>query len=506
MLGRTTRRRMAYEDISRPLGVENRVRVGIVSGLRFAGALTLVAAVTFLYSRLLSVNSTTVAMSYLLVVLGVATVWGLWEAVAASVLGMICFNYFFLPPVGTLTIADPQNWVALFAFLATSVTASQLSSQAKRRAEEAVFRQHELERLYALSRNLLLVDSPEELAKQIAHQMAQIFCLRGVAFFDRASNRVYRAGPEDIPADEAKLRDVAVQGTVLHDAATSTTVMPIRLGGEPLGSFAVRGSGVSETALHSIANLAAIALEQARAQETASHAEAVRQSEELKSTLLDAMAHEFKTPLTPIKAAVTSMLADGMSNPAHQELLRIVDEETDRLNSMLTEAIQMARIEAGKLGLRTSAHPLDELLKPSLAKLGAEAEGRKVEVDIPQDLPRVKADPELVGIVLWQLLSNIIRYTPPGSGFAIRARARDGSVCISVADGGPGISPQEQARIFEKFYRSQPHRGLIPGSGMGLAIAREIVQAHGGRIWVESNPGAGSVFFFTLPAAKEAAS
>jgi two-component system sensor histidine kinase KdpD len=498
---------MTDEAASRPSGVENRVKVAILSGLRITGALILVAAVTLLYSRVLSVNSTTVALTYLLVVLGVATVWGLWEAVAASVFGMICFNYYFLPPVGALTIADPQDWVALLAFLATSVTASRLSARAKKRAEEAVLRQHELERLYALSRNLLLVGSASELAKQIAHQIAQVFELRGVVFFDRAGNRVYRAGPEDIPADESRLRDAAVQGTVLREAATSTTVTPIRLGGEPIGSLAIQGSGVSETALHAIANLAAIAFERARAQEAASHAEAVRQSEELKSTLLDAMAHEFKTPLTPIKAAITAMLADGVSNLAHQELLRIADEETDRLSSMLTEAIQMARIEAGRFRLQTRALPLLRLLQPSLDKLSVEAEDRTVEVDIPNDLPLVKADPELVGIVLWQLLSNSVRYTPPGTAFAIRARALDGSVAISVADCGPGVSPPEQDRIFEKFYRGKTHRDLIPGTGMGLAIAREIVRVHGGRIWVESNPGTGSVFVFTLPAAeKEAAS
>ncbi len=474
--------------------------------LRTVCALALIAVVTFLYSSVFSVNTTTVALTYLLVVLAIATVWGLFEAVAASVLGVICFNYFFLPPVGTFTIADPQNWVALFVFLVTAVIASHLSTRAKERAEEAIQRQHELERLYALSRNLLLIDNPSELAKQIALQVAQAFEPEGVAFLDRSTDRVYRAGPKDIPTDEGKLRDVAVQGTVWHEAASAITVMPISLGGRTIGSLAIQGSSVSETAQHSIANLAAIALERARAQETASHAEAVRQSEELKSTLLDALAHEFKTPLTPIKAAVTSMLADGSCNPTHQELLRIVNEETDLLNSMLTEAIQMARIEAGKLQLRTSPHAVSALLGPTLEKLRGALEGRKVEVHIPEDLPLVMADPELVGIVLWQLLSNAIRYTSPGSAFAVRARAQDDAVTMSVADCGPGIPKQEQSHIFEKFYRSKDHRDLIPGTGMGLAIAREIVRAHGGKIWVESEPGKGAEFSFTLPlAGKEVA-
>ncbi len=492
---------MTTGDILRFLGVDKKVQAGFLKILRIASALVLIAAVTFLYSRVVKVNSTTVALTYLLVVLGIATLWGLSEAVAASIFGVICFNYFFLPPVGTFTIADPQNWVALFVFLVTAVIASHLSTRAKERAEEAILRQHELERLYALSRNLLLVDSPAELARQIAHQVAQAFELEGVAFFDRFPDRVYRAGPVDIPGDESKLRDVAVQGTSLHDAATMTSVLPISLGGRAIGSLAIQGRSVSETALHSIANLAAIALERARAHETASHAEAVRQSEELKSTMLDALAHEFKTPLTPIKAAVTSMLEDGSCNPTHQELLRIVNEETDRLNSMLTEAIQMARIEAGKVQLQTSPHTLASLIGPILEKLRGAMEGRVIEVDIPDSLPPVIADPELIGVVFWQLLSNAIRYTPPGSAFAVRARLHDETVTVSVADCGPGIPRQEQNHIFEKFYRSKAHHDLIPGTGMGLAIAREIIRAHGGRIWVESEPGKGSEFSFTLPLA-----
>jgi two-component system sensor histidine kinase KdpD len=486
--------------------VKNKARAGLRTILRVACALALIAVLTLLFTRVVKVNFTTVALTYLLAVLGLATVWGLVEAVAASILGMICFNYFFLPPVGTFTIADPQNWVALFAFLFTSVIASHLSSSAKKRAEEAVRRQDELERLYAFSRALLLVDNPSELTKQIAHQVAQAFEPDWVAFFDRSTDTVCRAGPEDIPSDVSKLRDVAVQGTVWHDATSMIRAMPINLGGRTIGSLALQGGFVSETALHSIANLAAIALERARAQETASHAEAVRQSEDLKSTMLDALAHEFKSPLTPIKAAVTSMLADGLCNPAHQELLRIVDEEADRLNAMLTEAIQMARIEAGKLQLQISPQTVAGLIGPTLARLRGVLEGRNIQVHIPDSLPPVMADAELIGIVLWQLLTNTIRYSPPNSPLAVSARVQDQQVTVSVADRGPGIPKEEQSHIFEKFYRSKEHRDLIPGTGMGLAIAREIVRAHGGRIWVESEPGKGSEFFFTLPiAGKEVA-
>lgn len=473
---------------------------------RVLGALGLVGGVTFLYTRGVSVNNVTVALTFLLAVLVVATRWGLLEALAASVAGMLCFNYFFLPPIGTLTIADPQNWAALFAFVVTALIASELSARAQKQAVQSTRRQRELERLYTLSRNLLLLDSRGPLAQQIAHQVAQVFELPGVAFFDRLSDRIHRTGPHDIPVEDSKLRDAALQGTVFHDAAARTTVMPINLGGPPIGSLGVQGTSISEAALQSIASLTAITLERAHVQDVATRAEAARQSDELKSTLLDALAHEFKTPLTPIKAAVTSMLSDGCSSPTHQELLHIINEETDRLNTMLTEAIQMSRIEAGQVQLRRSPQSMSSLVRAQLERLAESLEGRKVAVEVPEDLPRVSADPEFIGIVIWQLLNNAVRYTPPGSPLTLRAHMEGSEVVVSLADRGPGISEPEQQRIFEKFYRGKAHRDRIPGTGVGLTIAQEIVRAHHGRIWVESQPGKGAKFSFSVPCAPKESS
>jgi len=242
-------------------------------------------------------------------------------------------------------------------------------------------------------------------------------------------------------------------------------------------------------------------LERAHAQDVATRAEAARQSEELKSTMLDALAHEFNTPLTPIKAAVTSMLSDGDLSPTHQELLRIVDEETDRLSTMFTEAIQMSRIEAGQLHLHRSPQSLQQIVQAQLERLGESLEGRKVTVEVPESLPRVNVDPEFTGIVIWQFLSNALRYTPPGSPLTIRASAEETEVIVSIEDCGPGISELEQRKVFDKFFRGKDQRERIPGTGMGLTIAREIVRAHHGRIWVESAPGKGARFSFSVPRA-----
>lgn len=469
--------------------------------IRILVALGTVGAITVFYYRIFSVNTVTVALSFLLAVLAVATRWGLAEALAASVASMLCFNFFFLPPVGKFTIADPQNWVAFFAFVVTAVITSHLSASAKKQAMESSHRQHEVERLYTLSRNLLLLEVHGPLAQEITNSIADVFALPGLAFYDRTSDRVHRSGPRDIPVDAGKLRDSALQGTVFHDAVTKTTIIPISLGGKPTGSLGIQGAEVSETALHAIGNLAAITLERAHAQDMATRAEAARQSEELKSTMLDALAHEFKTPLTPIKAAVTSMLSDSDLNPTHQELLHIVDEEADRLNSMLTEAIQMSRIEAGQLQLHRSPQSIDKILEAQLDKLGESLEGRRVNLEVPEKLPRVSVDPEFIGTVIWQLITNALRYTPPGSPLTLRAVSGETEVIVSVEDCGPGISEQEQRKVFEKFYRGKDQRERIPGTGMGLTIAREIVRAHHGRIWVESEPGKGARFSFSVPRA-----
>jgi two-component system sensor histidine kinase KdpD len=470
-----------------------------VNAPRVLGALGIVGGITFLYFRIFSVNNVTVALSFLLAVLVIATRWGLIEALMASVAGTLCFNFFFIPPVGTFTIADPQNWVAFSAFVVTAVVTSHLSASVRKQAQESANRQHEMEQLYTLSRNLLLLEVTGPLVQETTNLIAKVFELPGLVFYDRSSDRIHRAGPHDIPVEPGKMRDTALQGTVFQDSVTKTTVIPISLGGQPIGSLGIQGSQVSETALHAIGNLTAITLERAYAQDVATRAEAARQSEELKSTMLDALAHEFKTPLTPIKAAVTSMLSDTDMSPAHQELLHIVDEETDRLNSMLTEAIQMSRIEAGKVQLRRSPQSLPKIVQAQLEKLREGLEGRKVTVEVPETLPRVSVDPEFIGIVIGQLLNNALKYTPPGSPLTLRASAGETEVIVSLEDCGPGISEPEQKKVFEKFFRGKDQRERIPGTGMGLTIAREIVRAHHGRIWVESEPGKGARFSFSVP-------
>ncbi len=487
-------RHMASDQPDRP----ERSKVSLL--LRLAAVLAAIAGLTAALSDS-ELNHTTVALSFLLVVLFTAAAWGLLESVVASLAAMICFNVFFLPPVGTVTVADPQNWLALFVFLATALVASKLSDTARKRALESERRRHETERLYSLSRMILMsAGDLDQTAKDIAFRIQQVFDFQGVTLFESRLDRSFTAGEElPSPAKEA-LTNVARRGDMIRDPEASLMILALSLGGKPIGSLALSGRMVSDGALQATANLVALALERARNQDLAARAELSRQTEDFKSTLLDAVAHELKTPLTAIKAAVSSVLSSPQSLSASQtELLTIVDEETDHLSRMVREAIHMAKIEAGKLQLNRKQISLDRLVRTALEDLTSRLEGRCVEIESTDGVPEVSADEELVQLVIRQYLDNALKFSPAGSPLVLRLRARRGQVEFMVEDKGLGIPESELPLVFDRYFRGRSVQESAEGTGMGLSIAREIISAHGGKVRVESEPGVGSRFCFTLP-------
>jgi two-component system sensor histidine kinase KdpD len=317
-----------------------------------------------------------------------------------------------------------------------------------------------------------------------------------VAFYYQPAGEVFRSGSESGGATDEELRAAAEASDVSVDRDRGIAIAPVRLGVRSLGSTALLGALPSHQTLRAIGNLAAIAIERARAFDEASRSESARQSEALKTAMLDSLAHDIKTPLTSIKAAVTSLL--GRAETDERELLTIIDEEADRLNRLAAEVVAMARVEAGKLHLEKRPVGAAEIVSSALSALPAD--GRIVTVHVPATLPLVDADAEFAAQVVKQLVENALKYSPAESPVAVSAERRDGRIAIAVADSGPGIEENERARIFDKFFRGRRHRFDTKGTGMGLAIAKGIVEAHGGRIWVESEPGQGSVFYFALPA------
>jgi two-component system sensor histidine kinase KdpD len=467
--------------------------------LRMAIICVVISAVSLMYHYAVAANSSTIALTFLLLVLGAAALWGLPEAIFASMWSMVCLNYHFLPPLHSMAIDDPQGWVEWGAFLITSLVASDLSTRSKKRALEATRRQHEIERMYALSCKLMLDDTAAALAKRIPEYVAEVFGCAAVAFYDCTSGQIHRAGTQ---AGERDLREATGRAEPLRDAAGNVTTVPVNLGDTAIGSLGFSDAAISATIMQSIANLVAMAMDRARKQEVAGQAEASRRHQELKSMLLDALAHELQTPLTSIRTGIAAMQAESPA-PEQQEWLEILGEESARLSSMLAEAIQMARIEAGHVDLDKQTHTVDDLVYSALQR--ALAEPSQIEVDLPDGLPPVSADAGLIRLVIRQVVGNALKYSQPGTPVRVHARAEENCVVIGVTDRGPGIAPEEQHRIFERYYRGQQGRGHVTGMGMGLPIARQVIEAHEGRIWVESRPGEGTTFSFTLPFAHEEA-
>ena len=350
------------------------------------------------------VNPTTVALAFLLIVLFVAAAWGSKPAVLGALVGGICFNFFFLPPFGTLHIADPENWIAFVAFLVTAITAGQLSVHATRRAGEAQAARSEIEQLY---------------------------------------------------------RD-------LQDTF-----------------------------------------------EQASQAKALKQSERLKSSLLDAVTHDLRTPLTSIKASVTTLLDDQRSannataatrldEAGRQEMLEVINEESDRLDHFIEDLMSLARIEAGEMQLRREWGSFEEIVAAAMKRASAITKNHHIKLLLHEELPSVKVDERAMAEVVYVLLENAAKYS--GSGSVIRVVAQPASqdmVRLAIEDQGPGIPAELRDRVFDKFFRAMrdgDSSGHRPGTGMGLAIAKGIVEAHGGRIWIEdTDDAAGTRVVVLLP-------
>lgn len=468
----------------------------IVAALRVVAAIGLVALATALYTWGLHVNPTTVALTYLIAILLLATWWGMVEATIASVVAVLAFNFFFLPPPGTLTIADPQNWVAFVAFLATAIIVSQLSGRARQREIDAVARQRDLERLYALSRALLLADDGVAISGAIARHIAETFDIESVAILDQRADTVSWAGSAEIPGVEAKLRDVARRATEWRDP-TGLVVVAIQLGGAPIGSIAMLDPGLSDTVRQSISNLVAIGLERGRARDATTAAVAAQKSSELRATVLDALAHEFKTPLTSMKAATGDLLTSASITSRDRELVSIVDEDLDRFQVLVNDAVQMLRIDAGQFSLHRERHRLDDIVAATLAKFQQRLAGHQMVTRVASG-ETIDADRELVALALRQLLDNAVKYSPPTSTIEVEARSHADALELVVRNSGSLIPEHEQSRVWGRFYRGgQAHH--VPGTGMGLAIVQQIVNAHGGTLNVSSALDSGTAFTLSFP-------
>jgi two-component system sensor histidine kinase KdpD len=467
----------------------------------YAVAMGTIAIVVIAYRRLPNVNPTTAALTFLLVVLLLASRWGLTVAITTAVVATLAFNYFFLPPVHTFTITDPQNWIALLAFLTSAIVASRLAERARREALNATRRRKEVERLYSLSQQLLATDNVMELLNSIPHYVRDAFGLKAAAMFLPKRKEVYRTGVDHPELSQEQLESVSGRGELVMDQERQLCFVPLRIGVKPVGSLGLEGAVLSRETLEAVGSLIAISIERAGAVETLTRAEAARESEKLRSALLDSVTHEFRTPLTAIKLSVTTLLSTPqIEADERKDLLNVINEEADRLNRLVGEAAEMAQLDAQQVELRRETYAVRQVVEAALEKSKQVVAGREVKLHLPESLPAVRIDLERIAEVLVQLLENAAKYSPAGTSITISAEPTGKMVDLSVADRGPGIDDMEQSLIFEKFYRGRDQRYRVQGTGMGLAIAKAIVEAHGGTIGVTSQLDSGSVFHFTVPA------
>jgi two-component system sensor histidine kinase KdpD len=480
------------------------VRPSVQMVLRGVCCAAAVFGIDFGYFVVIHVNPTTVALTFLLAVLVVSTTWGLRLAVGTSLFAALNFNFFFLPPIGTLTIADSQNWVALFAFLFTAVLGSQLSEGVRRKAQEARERTHEMERLYELSQRLMVSGDVVALLGSLPRYVAASFGLTSVALYYREREEIYRSDPTTQGVLSEELKSVAAREEMLVDPARALSVVPLRMGVRTVGALGLSGDPLAPQTLDALAGLVAVAVERAAAVEALSHTEAARESERLRGALLDSVTHEFRTPLTAIKASVTSLRSNlDLDSSQRGDLLAVIEEEADRLNRLVGEAVEMAQLDARQVKLDRAPHDIRDAIAAALEGSKASVEARRVEVRIPEGLPKVLMDKAWITKVLQHLLENAAKYSATDSPVFVSSEVRGDRVVTSVADRGMGIDDLERAMIFDKFYRGQSQRYRVQGTGMGLAIVRAIVEAHEGRIGVTSQLGQGSVFSFDLPAASQ---
>ncbi|MBX6772494.1 MAG: DUF4118 domain-containing protein [Chloroflexi bacterium] len=491
-----------------------------------AGGVTVVTALIGLvrtHARIANISSL-----YLIIVLAVAAIFGGGPAIAASVLAVLAFDWFFVNPVGQFTVSDPEEWLALVLFLATAIVTSQLAAAQQRRAVEARRREREATALYTLSSLIVQETEPVCLVERVIDHFADELELLGAALYlpgpegqlerQATFGPAGHAAPSILPAVLLATASNGVAGAAVREGLPGTpaeAVMPpglivaLRDGSRALGILWLARhpeagplSAEQRRFLETAGQQLGIALERARLQTEATEAAALRRADEMKTALLSAVSHDLRTPLALIKAAAGSLRQTDVpwTDEERDGFAASIEQEVDRLDRIVANLLDLSQIATGTLRMERQHYPLAALVEEVLARLQPLLVSHPVAVEIPEDLPPVPVDYVAIDRVLSNLLENVARHTPPGTTACITARHEGDRVIMTVADNGPGIPPADLPRVFDAFYRGRSRGNSSPrGTGLGLAVARGLVEAHGGTMTVASLPGGGTTFTLTLP-------
>ncbi len=484
--------------------VESKMDIRAHSGqaLRWLAATGAAALTTFLLVWL-GASSTTAGMVYLVLVVWWATQSGAVLSIYIAALCALFFDYFFLPPIHTLWLVGAQAWIAMFSFVASCLVVSRLAERARRQKAQAEQRQADVGRLYALSQEMMLFEDAEQLLHDLPGLIDRIFELKGVILYVCDQDRFYSSVGTVPTTVRAHMQAITEGLSPTLSPLSEYSTMALTLGLRPLGALAWKPARLSHEVATAVSAQISIAVARSIALETTARIEAAREGERLRTALIDSMTHELRTPLTSIRAAATTLLeSEGLDEVAQLDMVRIIDEEAARLDLLVGESVEMAEIDANVVQVKMSPMHPRALLEQAVEESRKTLTRHKVSIALESGAGSDETawfDPHLLGRVLRHLLENVAAYTPPGSRVTLSSKRTDDRIEFLVEDNGPGIDPRDLPLIFEKFYRGKRSAGVRKGSGMGLAITRAILTAHGGGIEAMSSPGSGAKFRFWVP-------
>jgi two-component system, OmpR family, sensor histidine kinase KdpD len=447
----------------------------------------------------LKVNLTTISLLYLLVVIVVALYCGFWLASLTSLLAVACLDFFFSPPIFHFYISDSKEWVALGVFQISALVISRLSAKELRSSADAARNRASMERLYELSRNSLLLDLSQPPGPQLTVLIQRIFDTRAVAIFDLTLGRQDRAGDWDEDEDDVA-RDSYFSGTVKDDPQTGTWRRALVAGPGPVGALVIRGR-LNPLIVDALASLAAMAIDRHQSFEKEERAENASKTEQLRAAVLDAMAHEFKTPLTAVQTASSGLLELGALSAPQHDLVSLINEEAIRLNVLCTRLLLTAKLEAGQVGLHTDEVNVEELIAEVTEAHRTRSGEDRVQLVIEDRALTVRVDRALLAMILAQYIDNARKYSAPDTSIEVTVRISHNEVIFSVHNFGSTIRIEDRERVFDRFFRSADQNNAAPGTGIGLSVVKKAAQAHHGHVWVISDEREGTTFFLSLPIA-----
>jgi two-component system sensor histidine kinase KdpD len=469
---------------------------GLRISLQSAAACAALALLTY-GGFVLGVNLTSISFGYLLLVIAMALYSGFWPASLTSVAAALCLDYFFTQPVLHFYMTDPKEWVALGAFEVTALVISRLSARELRSTTEAAVHRKGMEQLYELSRNSLLLDLREAPGPQLVVLIRRIFDARAVALFDMNLGREDRAGDWE-EGDQDQARKCYLGTNAKDDPQTETWRRVLVAGPGAVGALVLRGK-LSSLVVDALASLAAIAIDRHQSFEKEERAENASKGEQLRAAVMDALAHEFKTPLTAVQTASSGLLELGGLTAPQRDLVELIDDEAIRLNKLCTQLLLTAKLEAGKIGLQKDEVIVMELVSEVVAGPAARATAERVKVVADDPSLTVLVDRGLLGMILEQYIDNAGKYSTPNTPIGIAIRKSHSEVLISVHNFGSTIRIEDRERIFDRFYRSPDQKDTVSGTGIGLSVVRKAAEAHHGHVWVISDDKEGTTFFLSLP-------